>query len=277
MEQVSDVALKAAKVSPVPRIWIVVPCFDEAERLDARAFEDYLRARADVGFIFVNDGSKDGTLGMLRALETRTRERVRVLDQQPNRGKAEAVRVGMLSALGDGAAYAGYLDADLATPLDALDELAEVLDTNPGIEIAVGARVLLLGRQIERSALRHYSGRIFAAAASLVLALPIYDTQCGAKLFRANPATRELFSEPFGSRWIFDVEILARYLTGRGSADGIYELPLKRWVDTGQSHVHARDYLRAVGEMAAIFRRYRVPARREAAARLLGFLRPDTK
>jgi dolichyl-phosphate beta-glucosyltransferase len=257
----------------VPRIWIVVPCFDEAERLDAPAFEDYLRARPEVGFIFVNDGSRDDTLGMLRALEARAGARARVLDQQPNRGKAEAVRIGMLNALGDGAAYAGFLDADLATPLAALDELAEVLDTNPAIEIVFGARVALLGRQIERSALRHYSGRMFAAAASLVLALPIYDTQCGAKLFRASPAMRELFASPFGSRWIFDVEILARYLTQNRQKDGIYELPLKRWVDTGHSHVRFVDYLRAVGEMASIFRRYRIPERRDAAARLLGAVR----
>jgi glycosyltransferase involved in cell wall biosynthesis len=250
-------------------VWIVVPCYDEEKRLDTAAFEDYLHSHADTGFIFVNDGSNDGTLHVLSGIRDRIPSRVQVIDQQPNQGKAEAVRIGMLQALDGGAAYAGYFDADLATPLEALEELIETLDTMSHIDIVVGARVALLGREIERSPVRHYSGRFFAAAASLVLALPIYDTQCGAKLFRSSAAIRELFGRPFGSRWIFDVEILARYLVGSGSEDGIYELPLKRWVDKGHSHVRPIDFVRAVGEMGAILREYRIESRYRTVARLL--------
>ena len=252
-----------------PRVWIVVPCYDEERRLDTDAFEGYLRSRHEIGFIFVNDGSSDGTLRVLSGIQDHFQARVRVIDQQPNRGKAEAVRVGMLQGLDYGAAYCGYFDADLATPLEALDELIETLDTKSHIDIVVGARVALLGREIERNALRHYSGRFFAAAASLVLGLPIYDTQCGAKLFRSSAKIRELFSRPFGSRWIFDVEILARYLVGPGREEGIYELPLKRWIDKGESHVRPIDFVRAVGEMVAILREYRIETRYRAAARLL--------
>jgi putative flippase GtrA/DNA-binding beta-propeller fold protein YncE len=264
----------ALTVAP-PRVWIVVPCYDEATRLDTAAFEAFLGSRPELGFIFVNDGSKDDTLKVLSGIRDRCGERVRVVDQQPNQGKAEAVRVGMLEALGNGVAYAGYFDADLATPLAALDELVETLDENADIDIAVGTRVALLGRKIERRPLRHYSGRLFATAASLVLSLPIYDTQCGAKLFRSSAAMRELFSKPFGSRWIFDVELLARYLSGPGSADGIYEMPLKRWTDVGESRVRTIDFVRAIGEMAAILREYRVGRGTSSLFRWLGapFLR----
>jgi dolichyl-phosphate beta-glucosyltransferase len=259
----------SVRAGPEPRVWVVVPCYDEEKRLDTAAFERYLRSHPDFGFIFVNDGSSDGTLRVLSGIGDHFPARARVIDQQPNQGKAEAVRVGMLQALDGGALYAGYFDADLATPLEALDELIQTLDTMPHIDIVVGARVALLGREIERNALRHYSGRFFAAAASLVLALPIYDTQCGAKLFRSSAAIRALFGRPFGSRWIFDVEILARYLVGPGSQNGIYELPLKRWVDRGDSHVRPIDFVRAVGEMVAILREYRIESRFRSAARLL--------
>ena len=65
------------------------------------------------------------------------------------------------------------------------------------------------------------------------------------------------------------MEILARYLVGQGREEGIYELPLKRWVDKGNSHVRPIDFVRAVGEMVAILREYRIETRYRAAARLL--------
>jgi glycosyltransferase involved in cell wall biosynthesis len=238
------------------RTLIIVPCYNEEGRFDASALDDFVAEGRDIGFVLVNDGSTDKTLDVLRAAERRGR--VQVIDQQPNQGKAEAVRVGMLQAMRGGADYVGYFDADLATPLDAIPEFVEVLDENPGIGIVIGARVALLGRQIERRASRHYLGRIFATAARLVLAVPVYDTQCGAKLFRNSANMQRLFERPFGSRWIFDVEIFARYLTSFGDRSALYELPLRKWTDVGASRVRSLDFLRAGGEMAAIYRTYRL-------------------
>jgi len=245
-----------ASASATPTAWIVVPCFNERTRLDAQAFEDFIGANHNIHFAFVNDGSSDDTLALLQALQSRAPGRVRVIDQPTNQGKAEAVRVGVLACIEPGVDLVGYFDADLATPLDALHEFIDVFQQRPEVDLVIGARVALLGRQIDRNPFRHYLGRAFATAASVVLALPVYDTQCGAKLMRATPKMRELFHEPFGSRWIFDVEMIARYLTNGGASTGIHELPLKRWTDIGESHVKTRDFLRAAGEMASIYRRY---------------------
>jgi dolichyl-phosphate beta-glucosyltransferase len=251
------------------RVRIIVPCYNEATRFDPGAFDAFLAstqastqqgALADVGFLLVNDGSTDATLTMLEGLSARWPQRVQVLDSQPNQGKAEAVRAGMLVAFAESSvSYVGYFDADLATPLDALSEFIATLDDAPQIDLVIGARVALLGRKITRRPVRHYVGRVFATAASAVLGLAVYDTQCGAKLLRVTPITRGLFDKPFGSRWIFDVEMLARYLTRGGHASGLYELPLRAWTDVGESKVKARDFLRAGGEMAAIYRAYRLP------------------
>lgn len=249
---------ETSKTKSRMRVQIVIPCYNEQARLDVAAFTAFLTHTQDIGIVFVNDGSQDGTSAILHELAARFPARVVVIEQPVNRGKAEAVRSGMIRAMDLGAEYAGYFDADLATPLEATREFVETLDRHPQLQFVIGSRVALLGRSIARKASRHYSGRIFATAASAVLALPIYDTQCGAKLLRVSERARSLFGRPFGSRWIFDVELFARYLSTYGSREGLYELPLLRWTDVGESKVKWQDFVRAGAEMAAIYRTYGV-------------------
>jgi dolichyl-phosphate beta-glucosyltransferase len=245
-----------------PAISIVVPCYNEAQRFATGAFREFIRDSPFTTFILVNDGSTDQTLNLLRALENEDPSHFRVLDQQPNQGKAEAVRIGMLAAFRQGSQYAGYWDADLATPLNEIPRFVQVLEERSEIQIVFGARVQLLGRSIERKPYRHYLGRVFATAASFTLGLPVYDTQCGAKLFRRAPHIEALFSEPFDTGWIFDVEIIARLiracktLTLPGAATVIYELPLNRWCDVAGSRVKPLDFFKALFEIIRIYRRY---------------------
>jgi glycosyltransferase involved in cell wall biosynthesis len=240
---------------------VVVPCYNEQHRLPAASFKDFLRETPSTALLFVNDGSRDGTLSALRALERVAPSRVEVLDLPENVGKAEAVRRGMLRALAVEPHHAGYWDADLATPLAAVLEFRALLDAHAELDLVMGARVVLLGRRIERSAARHYLGRVAATAIASTLSLPVYDTQCGAKLFRATPRVREVFADPFVSSWAFDVEILARLIaeyrrTGASAATRIVEHPLSEWVDVPGSKVRPRDYLRAGVDLLRIRRRY---------------------
>lgn len=67
---------------------VVVPCFDEATRLPADAFARFCRDTPWASCVFVNDGSRDRTLEVLRSLAGRHPGRMHVIDQQPNQGKA---------------------------------------------------------------------------------------------------------------------------------------------------------------------------------------------
>ncbi len=169
----------------------------------------------------------------------------------------------MLAAFAEGSDYAGYWDADLATPLSELPRFVDLLERSPGLEAVFGSRVRLLGHPIERRALRHGLGRVFATAVAHLLDLPVYDTQCGAKLFRVSPETEALFEEPFCTGWAFDVELLARWLRDRKAAgrndprEQIRELPLEHWRDVPGSKVRPADFLRAWLELWRIRRRYR--------------------
>jgi glycosyltransferase involved in cell wall biosynthesis len=250
-------------VSSGDAVWLVVPCFDEAERLDLEAFGDALSADPSLHLCFVDDGSRDATPQQLGAFAKGRPERVRVVTLPENVGKAEAVRAGVQTAFAFEPAFVGYWDADLAAPLGELPALRAALESQPAVEVALGARVALLGRSIDRLATRHYLGRVVATLAAQALGVPVYDTQCGAKLFRVTPRTRALFRDPFRTGWTFDVELLARWLRDRRSAGeeppeaGVVEVPLSVWRHVPGSKVRASDLPRAVIELLRIRSRYR--------------------
>jgi glycosyltransferase involved in cell wall biosynthesis len=213
---------------------IIVPTFDEARRLDTSAFERFLGTADGAHLLFVDDGSTDGTAAILETLAA-DHPRASVVRLAENSGKAEAVRRGIVAALEEGADVVGYWDADLSTPLDAIPTLLAVLESDPALVGVIASRVRMLGTSIDRRATRHYTGRVFATIASLALGIAVYDTQCGAKLFRSTPAVREAFSRPFRSRWAFDVEILDRLLPPGTSTDEasalVREVSLATWRD----------------------------------------------
>ena len=242
---------------------IVVPCFNEERRLKTDDFLAYAAAHDDVRLLFVDDGSTDGTRALLESLRERAAGRIDVLVLARNGGKAEAVRQGVLHAAREGPATFGFWDADLSTPLDEILPFVQLLESRPELMVVMGSRVKLLGRAIERRTLRHYLGRVFATCASLVLGLPVYDTQCGAKLFRNTRGVRWAFRAPFLSRWLFDVELLARLgLLGRrrpayDTHRCVYEKPLRTWRDVAGSKIKLTDWFKAAWELVRIGCRYR--------------------
>jgi dolichyl-phosphate beta-glucosyltransferase len=241
---------------------LIVPCYNEASRFHTERILEWIGSESRTRLVLVDDGSRDATLSLLESIRQKFPDRVSVLPLKPNGGKAEAVRAGLLFALDTFRPdIIGFWDADLATPLDAFDRLVDVLNNRPDIEMVFGSRVKLLGRYVERRPLRHYLGRIFATAASVMLNMPIYDTQCGAKLFRVVPHTRRIFAEPFLSKWVFDVEIIARYLQmERGDTklveNRIYEYPLETWIDVAGSKVRPTDFFTALWDTVRIRVRY---------------------
>jgi dolichyl-phosphate beta-glucosyltransferase len=241
---------------------IIIPCYNEATRLQVSTFKAFACTRPAIRFLFVNDGSTDRTGWVLEGLHQDDPQHFAICHLAQNRGKAEAVRQGLLRAFEASPAYVGYWDADLATPLDTIMDFCALLNVRPDLEMVFGARVQMLGRVIERRALRHYLGRVFATAASLSLGLRVYDTQCGAKLFRASPAMQALFQEPFTTRWLVDIEILARLIQARRGTnlpqaeDIIYEFPLPEWRDVAGSKVKAGDFAKGLCGLARLYWQY---------------------
>ena len=243
-------------MSDGPRPTLVVPCFDEAARLDAGEVAA-LAAQAHV--VLVDDGSTDGTAEVLAAL-ARDLGGVSALSLDRNMGKAEAVRAGLRAALDGGAAIVGYADADFATSAGELLRLLAVLSSREDVDVVLGSRVARLGAAIDRRAARHLGGRIFATLASWTLDAPVYDTQCGAKWLRRTPALDAALSRPFTTRWAFDVELLARLLGRLGDGPTVpqsrmLEVPLDAWRDAGGSKLGVTGQARGALEVATLLAR----------------------
>jgi dolichyl-phosphate beta-glucosyltransferase len=229
------------------RAVIVIPCYNEAARIQGAEFLR-LASAPGIELLFVDDGSTDNTRQVLSDLVAQAPGQMALLPLDPNRGKAEAVRRGMLRAFEGKAEHIAFIDADLATPVDEVIRLKTTAAESEADAI-IGSRIAHLGADIDRSFARHLLGRVFATAASIALEAPIYDTQCGAKFFRRSERLHRVLSEPFHSRWAFDVELLGRLL-----AEGaqVIEVPLKRWVDVPGSKIGVKSMLKAGADLVQI-------------------------
>ena len=243
---------------------IVVPCFNEADRLNVDVFAEFVCDADDIELVFVDDGSSDATLQSAQTVSERAGSSVSVLRLDVNCGKAEAVRQGMLwSAQRDFSAIA-FWDADLATPLGTIPEFLDVMAKHPNVEVVWGTRLPLMGHTIDRDAFRRQTGRLFSASSAAAVGVGIRDALCGAKMFRTGPILDAILAQPFSSRWIFDVEILARLdvlLRSLGDSTAeqtLYEFPLDEWYEIAGSRLRMTDFLRATVELTDLCWRYRM-------------------
>lgn len=234
---------------------LVIPCFNEEARLKV-TYIDSCIAEADCKVVLVEDGSTDGTLQLLQSIAASRASSVTVLALSKNAGKAEAVRCGILYAFEQHASVVGFCDADFAVLPTDIARLFKELDSSPNLIGVLGSRIGLLGANIQRSHFRHYTGRIFASFASIVLGETIYDSQCGAKVFRHTSITTKVFSTPFISRWGFDLELIGRVVKLAkltGVAQTVREMPLESWEERSGSSFTIWRRIKTFTELFAIY------------------------
>jgi dolichyl-phosphate beta-glucosyltransferase len=241
-------------------VCIIIPCYNEEQRIVLDDFRACLKAQPEISFCFVNDGSSDGTDKILNVFEAEFPERVKALHLKVNGGKAEAIRQGVhFVQKWKPFELIGYFDCDLSAPLSEINHLAEELKRTGAFSICFGSRIALMGRRIQRRNLRHYLGRVFATLASTLLRMPIYDTQCGAKLFKPE-LCEVLFKKPFITRWFFDVEMLFRLTRGFGREKAnamLVECPLFEWVEKKGSKLKVFDFIKVPFQLFRIYFFYR--------------------
>ena len=245
-------------ISIPKNLCIIIPCYNEEQRLPVSEFEAFLSKNSETIFCFVNDGSVDNTQTILLKLKQKFDKNVAIVSYKNNVGKAEAVRKGILycNAKFNHNTIA-YLDADLATSLEECIELSTYLDSN--ISFVFGSRIMKIGSIIVRNHYRFLIGRVIATSISKILKLKVYDTQCGCKIFEKE-LSETIFKDPFISKWLFDVEIFQRIILiyGRHQVlNKMVEIPLKRWIDKDGSKVKISYFFKMLMDLYSINNKYK--------------------
>jgi glycosyltransferase involved in cell wall biosynthesis len=242
------------------KVVIIIPCYNEADRLDTNKFIDYLSKNTHLHFIFIDDGSTDNTNLIIKQIILKFNSLASLLINETNKGKAESVRLGVIESYKMNPDFIGFLDADLAAPIGEIDNLLKIIKKDKTKEVVFASRIQLIGSEIKRNYFRHFFGRVFATVVSNILNLPVYDTQCGAKIF-SRKICDDIFYEQFISPWLFDVELFARLLNVYGIERTIqmsYEHPVCKWVDIDGSKVKPIYFLKAPFELLKIVRHYKL-------------------
>jgi len=236
-----------ARVPAAPFLSIIVPAYNEAQRLGRSLdrIRAYLAAKSfGAEVIVVDDGSSDGTSALVRRA-CETWPELRCIVNEVNRGKGFTVRRGVLEARGQ---YVLFTDADLSAPIDELEKLLKAAQEQD-VDVVIGSRAVDRSYiEKHQSRGREFGGIVFNLMVQTILGLRIHDTQCGFKLFRrskAAPVFERMTITGFG----FDPELL--FLAKRARLK-IIELPV-RWSHAEGSKIRfVRDSVRMFSDLLRI-------------------------
>jgi dolichyl-phosphate beta-glucosyltransferase len=225
-----------------PHLTVVIPAFNEGSRLPGFATrlaqQGLTELDQPVEFIVCDDGSEPEHLSLEEAAVERVQglfesagapHRMRLVRSPVNQGKGGAIRLGWSEA-DVRSRWLAFLDADGAVSAPEFWRLTRMLARDAAVDVLSASRIRMAGRSIERSAARHYQGRIFATLVDLTFGFGFYDTQCGLKFFRAS-LIREHLHRLEERGWTLDIELLA---LARLAGGQFREEPID-WADPGGS------------------------------------------
>ena len=231
-------------------LFMIVPCFNEEKRINL----DYWNKLSEIPnahWIFVNDGSSDGTKSLLNQISNSS-----VINLERNAGKAEAIRKGISDTFDKNPAeifQVGYLDADSAFEIEDIKNVV-MLSFSKGstFDSYWGSRVALSGRNITRNNLRHILSRILITFFGYRMGNLPYDPQTGFKIFKFNKEQMAIFDRNFETKWFVDIEILLRFKAVNGKDMRIWEEPVNTWKDIEGSKIRGLELITVFRDLVKI-------------------------
>jgi len=223
------------------KIGIAVPCYNEEHRIDIEYWKKLIEENESVIWTFVDDGSRDNTLSIIR--DNLSYSNSNIVSLKNNLGKSEAVRFGMQRIIENNQSIlaVGFLDSDSAFTAP---DIARMLNLSKEkfsgessrIDSLISSRVKLAGRNILRDTKRHYISRVLLTLINWNWREAPYDTQSGFKIFRNSGSFKTALELPFQTKWFVDLEIFARIGAMKGP-NRIWEEPAEAWKEVPGSKI----------------------------------------
>ena len=231
-------------------LFMIVPCFNEEKRINLD-YWNKLSEIPNVHWIFVNDGSSDGTKSLLNQISDSS-----VVNLERNSGKAEAIRKGISDTFDKNPAEMfqfGYLDADSAFEIEDIKNVVKLsFSKESTFDSYWGSRVALSGRNITRNNLRHILSRILITIFGYRIGNLPYDPQTGFKTFKFNKEQMAIFDRNFETKWFVDIEILLRFKAVNGKDMRIWEEPVNTWKDIEGSKIRGLELITVFRDLVKI-------------------------
>jgi dolichyl-phosphate beta-glucosyltransferase len=222
-------------------IGIAVPCYNEEHRIDIEYWKKLIEENESVIWTFVDDGSRDNTLSIIR--DNLSYSNSNIVSLKNNLGKSEAVRFGMQRIIETNQSILaiGFLDSDSAFTVPDIARMVNLSkekfsDENSRIDSLISSRIKLAGRNILRDTKRHYISRVLLTLINWNWREAPYDTQSGFKIFRNSGSLKTALEIPFQTKWFVDLEIFARIGAMKGP-NQIWEEPAEAWQEVPGSKI----------------------------------------
>ena len=211
---------------------IIIPYYNEAKRFPIDIFFSEAKIFSNINFVLVDDGSTDGLTSQLcKLIKIHQLNNIYVIVQEHNLGKAAALKSGFLHCFSIKSVEIGYLDADFAASIEELIRLFDILDST-GADAVIGNRESNGDNLIVAKRYRLIAGRIFSNFVRLYFRINLIDTQCGAKVFRANSTLIKSLQQPIINPWLYDLQLLVPIIKSGGR---VVEVPLMKWENSSGS------------------------------------------
>jgi glycosyltransferase involved in cell wall biosynthesis len=221
-------------------ITIIIPILNEKDRVRPcieRLLSYCTEMKWDFRLIFVDDGSDDGTTEIVQTYSL-TNPHVLLLKLPKGLGKGGCIAQAILTqTLEDRVAF---MDVDLSADPSELEKLLPYLEDH---DVVVGSRILRDGlRPIERPFYRSILSNSYSRLFRFLFRIPIYDPQCGFKVFRSDITSR-LFADITTFGFAFDTELI---VTAFAQGLRIKEVPIN-WIHGEFSKINILQEIEAMG------------------------------
>ena len=211
---------RAVEADASPRIWIIVPTYNERDNVGPISAA-ILETIPEAHVLFVDDGSPDGT-GDLADDLARERPAIAVLHRQSKQGLGRAYVAGFADVLARGADIVVQIDADFSHPVRFLPALLEPLRSGRA-DLVLGSRYVKGGQIPRWNILRRLVSRGGSIFAGVVLLLPFRDLTGGFKAWRSPALSAIDLEHLHAGGYGFQIETTFR---ARQAGARIVEVPI---------------------------------------------------